>query len=135
MKRRIEHIEPFPFASDFSAPAATSSDKIELSTQDLALLLADAQANGAAIARNDALAEPRRHYLNIYHQHNDAVLSYFASRPDDLLVFDLESANWADLCAFLGHRKPLFRSYPHRNAAAERERRAARKRQRQFGHM
>jgi hypothetical protein len=84
---------------------------------------------------NDALAEPRRHYLDIYHQHNDAVLSYFSSRPDDLLVFDLESANWADLCAFLGRRKPLFRPYPHRNAAAERERRAALKRQREFGHM
>ncbi|NQY13737.1 MAG: hypothetical protein HRT81_07770 [Henriciella sp.] len=57
MKRRIEHIEPYPFASDFSAPSATSNDKIELTTQDLALLLADAQASGASIARNDALAE------------------------------------------------------------------------------
>ena len=57
MKRRVEHIEPYPFASDFSAPATQQSDKIELSTQDLALLLADAQASGAEIARNDALAE------------------------------------------------------------------------------
>lgn len=57
MKRRIEKIEPFPFASDFSAPAAPPRDRIELSTEDLALLLADAQASGASIARNDALAE------------------------------------------------------------------------------
>lgn len=57
MKRRIEKIEPFPFASDFSAPAPATRDKVELSTEDLAILLADAQASGAAIARNDALAE------------------------------------------------------------------------------
>ncbi|MEM9571476.1 MAG: hypothetical protein AAF996_08420 [Pseudomonadota bacterium] len=57
MKRRVEHIEPYPFSSDFRAPQAPISDKIELSTQDLALLLADAQASGAEIARNDALAE------------------------------------------------------------------------------
>lgn len=57
MKRRIEKIEPFPFASDFSAPAPTSPDNVQMSTQDLALLLSDAQASGAAIARNDALAE------------------------------------------------------------------------------
>ncbi len=57
MKRRIEKIEPYPFASDFSAPVAPVSDKIELSREDLALLLADAQASGAEIARNDVLAE------------------------------------------------------------------------------
>lgn len=57
MKRRIEKIEPFPFASDFSAPAPKVSDTVELSTEDLALLLADAQASGASIARNDALAQ------------------------------------------------------------------------------
>ncbi|MEM9180314.1 MAG: hypothetical protein AAGA89_11405 [Pseudomonadota bacterium] len=57
MKRRIEKIEPYPFASDFSAPAPGTRDTIELSTEDLALLLADAQASGASIARNDALAE------------------------------------------------------------------------------
>lgn len=57
MKRRIEKIEPFPFASDFSAPAPKVSDTVELSTEDLAILLADAQASGASIARNDALAQ------------------------------------------------------------------------------
>ena len=57
MKRRIEKIEPFPFASDFSAPTPPPEDAVQLSAQDLALMLADAQASGAAIARNDALAE------------------------------------------------------------------------------
>jgi len=56
MKRRVEHIEPYPFASDFSAPAPKSSDMVQLTAQDLALMLSDAQANGASIARNDALA-------------------------------------------------------------------------------
>ena len=57
MKRRIEKIEPYPFASDFSAPEPVSADAISMTTQELALLLSDAQAGGASIARNDALAE------------------------------------------------------------------------------
>ena len=57
MKRRIEKIEPYPFASDFSAPEAQSADTVQMTTQELALLLSDAQASGASIARNDTLAE------------------------------------------------------------------------------
>ncbi|MEO0450778.1 MAG: hypothetical protein AAFZ74_10725 [Pseudomonadota bacterium] len=57
MKRRIESLEPFPFQSDFSAPAPKPKDTISLNTEELALLLSDAQASGAAIARNDILAE------------------------------------------------------------------------------
>ena len=57
MKRRVEQIEPFPYSSDFSAPAAASDNSIRISSQELALLLSDAQASGAAIARNDSLAE------------------------------------------------------------------------------
>ena len=57
MKRRIEQLDPYPFATDFSAPAQKNNDMVEISTKDLALLLSDAQANGAAIARNDSLAE------------------------------------------------------------------------------
>lgn len=57
MKRKIEHLEPYPFSSDFSAPAPRTRDTIELSTEELALLLADAQASGAAIARDDTLAD------------------------------------------------------------------------------
>lgn len=56
MKRRIESLQPYPFASDFSAPAPRTRDTVQMSTEELALLLSDAQASGAAIARNDALA-------------------------------------------------------------------------------
>ena len=57
MKRRIESLIPYPFASDFSAPDCETRDTVQLSTKELALLLSDAQASGASIARNDALAE------------------------------------------------------------------------------
>ena len=57
MKRRVEKIEPFPFASDFSAPAPDIPETVQMTPQDLALLLSDAQASGASIARNDILAE------------------------------------------------------------------------------
>ncbi|MEO1323011.1 MAG: hypothetical protein AAFV59_08395 [Pseudomonadota bacterium] len=57
MKRRIESITPYPFASDFSAPEPNPGDSVQMSTRELAHLLADAQASGAAIARNDALAQ------------------------------------------------------------------------------
>ena len=57
MKRRIETITPYPFASDFSAPDSNQGDTVQMSTRELAHLLADAQASGAAIARNDALAQ------------------------------------------------------------------------------
>lgn len=56
MKRRIESLTPYPFASDFTAPSPKTRDTVQMSTDELALLLADAQASGAAIARNDALA-------------------------------------------------------------------------------
>ena len=57
MKRRIETITPYPFASDFSAPEPNQGDTVQMSTRELALLLSDAQASGAEIARNDALAQ------------------------------------------------------------------------------
>jgi len=56
MKRRIDKLEPYPFTSDFTVPKPTTTDAIEISPTDLALLLSDAQASGAAIARNDTLA-------------------------------------------------------------------------------
>ena len=56
MKRRVEHIAPYPFASDFSAPEPADADTVRMTPQDLALLLTDAQASGVSIARNDALA-------------------------------------------------------------------------------
>lgn len=56
MKRRIEKLQPYAFASDFSAPVAAPHDRVQMSKEDLALLLSDAQASGASIARNDSLA-------------------------------------------------------------------------------
>lgn len=56
MKRRIEKLQPYPFTSDFSAPVAAPRDMVQMSKEDLALLLSDAQASGASIARNDTLA-------------------------------------------------------------------------------
>ena len=75
----------------------------------------------------NALVRPRQHYIDIYERHNHAVLDHFKDRPDDLLILDLERVDWDPLCTFLDRRKPLFRRYPHRNAAATRERRSARK--------
>ena len=76
---------------------------------------------------NTAASAPPEHFLAHYDAHNQAVLRHFRARPNDLLVLDLETANWDPLCAFLQCRKPVFRAYPHRNAAPERERRRARK--------
>lgn len=42
-----------------------------------------------------------------YRRHVGAVRSYFASRPDDLLEYDLTAgAGWEPLCDFLGHPLP-----------------------------
>ncbi|MDX2263679.1 MAG: sulfotransferase [Hyphomicrobiales bacterium] len=55
------------------------------------------------------------HYIDRYERHNAEAIAFFADKPGSLLVFDLETAGWDELCAFLGRRKPLFRDYPHRN--------------------
>lgn len=61
------------------------------------------------------------HYVARMQQHNDAVLRYFADRPEDLLVVDLTRGDgWEALCGFLGHPVP-GRPFPHANTAAERE--------------
>jgi Sulfotransferase domain len=40
-----------------------------------------------------------------YRRHNAEVRHYFQHRPDDLLIMDMESAGWPEICAFL--RKPI----------------------------
>ncbi|MGY6555678.1 MAG: sulfotransferase family protein [Wenzhouxiangella sp.] len=56
-------------------------------------------------------------YLDRYRQHNHDVRQYFRSRPDDLLVMNLEAGHgWLELCRFLGHGVPE-RSFPHANKA------------------
>ena len=50
-----------------------------------------------------------------YRLHDGAVRSYFAGRPDDLLVLDLAAgAGWEPLCDFLGARVP-DREFPWSN--------------------
>ncbi len=46
-------------------------------------------------------------FLAAYHAHDEAVRSYFASRPGSLLVFDVCSGDgWRPLCTFLGQPEP-----------------------------
>ena len=49
--------------------------------------------------------------------HNQAVINYFADRPDDLLIIDWKSDDhpfsWEKLCAFLGKGLPEDRAVPH----------------------
>jgi len=51
-------------------------------------------------------------YVCRYQRHIDEVLAYFAGRPDDLLIFDLNHMGYDDLCTFLN--KPILREpFPH----------------------
>ena len=51
-------------------------------------------------------------YVCRYQSHVDDVLGYFAQRPRDLLVLNLDRWTWNDLCGFL--EKPLpHRPLPH----------------------
>ena len=60
--------------------------------------------------------------LRVYKAHNDAVQSYFAGRPNDLLIIDFEAGEgWEKLCPFLGRAVPSA-PFPHDNRGNERER-------------
>lgn len=46
-------------------------------------------------------------YRQRYREHNQAVLSYFKSRPQDLLALDITAGcEWRPLCQFLGVSEP-----------------------------
>jgi hypothetical protein len=45
-------------------------------------------------------------YLCRYQRHIDEVLGYFAGRPQDLLVVNLDRWTWEDLCGFLNKPVP-----------------------------
>lgn len=46
-------------------------------------------------------------FLERYRRHNAEVQQYFSSRPDDLLVMDMDDgAGWKELCGFLGEPIP-----------------------------
>ena len=50
-------------------------------------------------------------------QHNVEVKSFFADRPDDLLVLQLtQGEGWEKLCEFLGRQAPAM-DFPHSNRA------------------
>jgi len=59
-------------------------------------------------------------YLHRYQQHNEDVLSYFRTRPTDLLVMDIPSGDgWDKLCPFLNQKVPSA-PFPHANSAIAR---------------
>jgi hypothetical protein len=62
----------------------------------------------------------REHYLTTYRAHNEAVIEYFRSRPDNLLVMRLEELRWEPLCHFLDENVPN-RPFPHANKTLDRE--------------
>ena len=55
-------------------------------------------------------------FKHAYDMHEMHVLSYFANRPDDLLILDICSrkGDWQPLCSFLGKERP-DRKFPHLN--------------------
>jgi hypothetical protein len=50
-------------------------------------------------------------FLNRFRRHNAEVLAYFKYRPSDLLVMDMETAGWPELCGFLNRPAPAV-PYP-----------------------
>lgn len=70
-------------------------------------------------------------YLRRYRAHNQAVMDYFAERPDDLLILNLSGGEgWQQLCPFLGEAIPEM-PFPHANNANKRRKRNVLKRLRQ----
>ena len=52
-------------------------------------------------------------------RHHAEVREYFAGRPSDLLIVDVEETDkWTPLCRFLGLEAPPEASYPHENRAS-----------------
>ena len=57
-------------------------------------------------------------FLSTYLKHNEEVLEYFSTRPQDLLVLNLDQkAEWETLCNFLGRPVPEI-PFPHANKGA-----------------
>jgi len=63
--------------------------------------------------RHFVMADNKAVALSRFNRHNQEVRDYFADRPDDLLVWDLEAEpDWQKLCAFLDLAIPK-RDFPH----------------------
>lgn len=59
--------------------------------------------------------EDKKHTIKVFNHHNEAVQSYFNSRPNDLLVLDVSKCeNWQPLCEFLQQPVPNA-PFPHAN--------------------
>ncbi len=71
------------------------------------------------VRRGQRTGAPTKEYLEeksrIYEAHNQAVIDYFAERPQDLLVLCWEKGDgWKELCEFLGEPIPNV-PIPHAN--------------------
>jgi len=61
-------------------------------------------------------------YIEVYEQHNAAVRTYFADRPSDLLIMNLENGDgWKELGAFLGLKDIPTGDFVHANKAEMRD--------------
>ncbi len=68
-----------------------------------------------------APAGAKARYLEIYARHERDVRAWFANRPNDLLIMDLERGDgWPELCAFLGAAIPDA-AFPVRNRSGDRK--------------
>lgn len=73
-------------------------------------------------------------YLEVYSRHERFVRAWFADRPGDLLVLNLETGDgWAELCPFLGAPVPA-EPFPQKNRADDRKTLSFRLR-RKFGRL
>jgi len=63
----------------------------------------------------------RQRYLSVLSAHERGVRAYFADRPADLLIMDLERGDgWPALCSFLGVKAPV-EPFPVRNRSHDRK--------------
>lgn len=58
-------------------------------------------------------------YIDIYNRHNEEVVEYFKSRPQNLLVINVsQSDSYKKLCSFIG-QKPLREHFEWKNKTSE----------------
>lgn len=70
------------------------------------------KVHGITYGRTDFDADT---FLARYRQHNAGVRTYFANRPNDLLVMDMShDAGWSELCPFLG-QPAIDKPFPRRH--------------------
>lgn len=65
MRRRVEALKPYTFESDFTPPSPDAEGKIELTTADLAALLAETREATAALVRDETLKAQAEHLQTV----------------------------------------------------------------------